>query len=66
MAAIDVRTHIEAPMATLPWMMSCSTGSASRWLRALPGIQLLVAATVELQDNPKPACFVEVVLRFYG
>ena len=29
------------------------------------GVQLLVTATVELQDKPKPACVAEVVLRFY-
>jgi acyl dehydratase len=30
------------------------------------GVQLLVTATVELQENPKPACVAELVLRFYG
>jgi acyl dehydratase len=29
------------------------------------GVQLLVTATVELQENPKPACVAELVLRFY-
>ena len=27
-------------------------------------MQLLIATAVELQDNPKPACFAELVLRF--
>jgi acyl dehydratase len=30
------------------------------------GVQVLVTATVELQENPKPACVAELVLRFYG
>ena len=30
------------------------------------GVQILVTATVELQENPKPACVAELVLRFYG
>jgi hypothetical protein len=29
-------------------------------------VQLLVAATVELQDNPNAAGFAELVLRFFG
>ncbi len=30
------------------------------------GVQIVVTATVELQDSPKPACVAELVLRFYG
>jgi acyl dehydratase len=30
------------------------------------GVQVLVIATVELQENPKPACVAQLVLRFYG
>jgi acyl dehydratase len=30
------------------------------------GMQVLVTATVELQENPKPACVAQLVLRFYG
>lgn len=29
-------------------------------------VQLPVTATVEIQDNPKPASVAELVLRFYG
>jgi hypothetical protein len=66
-AAIDVRTHIEAPMADFALDDELlGPGAPRAGCARCRGVQLLVAATVELQDNPKPACFAELVLRFYG
>jgi acyl dehydratase len=67
----DYKVELRHQFGPLPgsctsWAQDPASCSARQSDWDYRGVQLLIATAVELQDNPKPACFAELVLRFHG